>query len=282
MAVEPKRMTNKEFLESCNRSWDEQCIRARQRRSANRRRIAWWGAALVVFWIVCLLVIALAGQCWGAGLEACIDSTCRITASDGGLGSGVVFEHSQDTIFVLTCAHVVKGNRTVRCEFWAAGEVRKPVVGYVVKSIENDTVDAAVVAISDSQFNGVLPTVTPVASRDTSISTGATVLSVGCARGSWPTAWQGRILRSQYGDLRFWPVPANGRSGAAIFSADGSKIIGLIRARTSDGREGIACSLKAIYAALKPPRISPGPPGPENARPHPKDCCPGGLCLPDT
>lgn len=238
-------------------------------------------AVLLIIVMLCLWVAA-AERCFGAGLETCIDSTCRITANDGGLGSGVVFEHSQETVFVLTCAHVVKRSRTIRCEFWGNGEARKPVTGYVVSRVENDTVDAAVVAISDDQFNGVIPTVIPIAPRGTVIPAGATVMSVGCARGAWPTAWRGKILRSQYGDLRFWPVPADGRSGAAIFSADGSKIIGLIRARTMNGREGIACPLRAIYAALCPPRIFPGSPGPEYARPHPQGCCPDGLCPPDT
>lgn len=208
-----------------------------------------WRDFLLIAVATFVLLGILAGRCFGAGLEDCIDATCRVSAGSG-RGTGVAFEHSQDTVFVLTNAHVVGRQTTVQCEFWRAGEVQKAVTGQVGRLMLNDTVDVAVIAIAESQFNGALPQVIPLAPQETRVATGATVLSVGCAGATWPTAWRGKILRSQYGDLRFWPVPADGRSGAAIFTADGSKIIGLIRARTTDGREGVACSLKAIYQAM--------------------------------
>lgn len=209
-----------------------------------------------------------------AAISECIDATCRITTAGGSRGTGCVFEISQGRVYVLTAAHVVGPNQTVQCEFWRHGHRSQPLSGRVIARVENGQCDAAVVALEESQFGGLLPGVIPVAPSDYVVSPGATLVSVGCAKGAWSTGWKGHALGYQGADLHFTPTPADGRSGSAIFDADGGMIVGLLRARTLDGSQGIACSLQSLYghlqAAFNGTKVQCGPDG----------CGPGGCPAP--
>jgi len=196
-------------------------------------------------------VLCCAAQAARATIADCHDATCRITTPDGGAGSGCVFEISQGHVYVLTAAHVVGRHAAVQCEFWRQGHQSQPLPAAVLLRVEDDTCDAAVVALAESAFAGLLPAAIPVAAPDCALPAGTTVTSVGCANGSWSTGWQGHVLPTDGGDLRFVPAPANGRSGSAIFDAEGRQIVGVLRARTMDNAEGIACSLQALYAGLQ-------------------------------
>jgi len=230
----------------------------------------------VIFLVsIALLILYLAlciGSMANASIDDCIDATCRITAGDGSRGTGCCFERSDGYVYVLTCAHVVGNSPTVQCEFWCAGHVSRPLAGRVVRRSQG--ADAAMVAVPESAFDGVLPKIVPVAPRDYAVRPGETLTSVGCARGTWSTGWKGHALGYSGNDLYFTPTPANGRSGSAIFDAQGRVIVGLLRARTGDDRSGIATSVRALYAAWA------GPSGQSEIRNLKSEItqCPGGTC----
>jgi hypothetical protein len=238
----------------------------------------WIGFACVVLTaLVMIFIIALATltahRAYGA-MGDCIDATCRISAADGGVGSGCVFEIGQGQVYVLTAAHVVEGVQSVRCEFWTAGHLSSPLPGQVI--LRSSEADAAVVAVPENAFGGILPKIIPIAAKDRIVAPGETVTSAGCANGTWSTGWKGHALGYEGGDLHFVPAPANGRSGSAIFDADGKMIVGVLRARTADNAEGIATPVQTLYEAF----------GKENrsqAQSHKAEAvmpvqCPGGNC----
>ncbi len=189
----------------------------------------------------------LAGEQTAASWTACVEATCRVTATDGGRGTGCAFERSQGYVFVLTGAHVAT-SPAVQCEFWRAGHQSRPLPGRVV--LRHEGADVAVVAVAESAFGGTPPPVVPLAPPDWVAAPGQTLSSIGCAGGAWATGWKGHALGYEAADLHFLPAPANGRSGSALFDASGSRIVGLIRARSADSRRGIATSVQAIYRAL--------------------------------
>ncbi len=203
---------------------------------------------LLIIWLLLLGTALLFGQSAQAALSDCIDATCRITAADG-KGTGCVFEIGETKVFVLTNAHVVKDQSIAHCEFWRHGHKSKPLPGRVIARVLNDRCDAAIISLDRSKFP-LLPRVVPIAPRGTVLQPGQTVTSVGCAKGAWSTGWKGHVLSYTNGDLRFLPVPAGGRSGSAIFDADGTMIVGLLRARNEDDTQGIACSLESLYLEL--------------------------------
>jgi hypothetical protein len=196
---------------------------------------------------ICFLTLWSVSMSHGA-MTDCIDATCRITATDGGMGSGCVFEISQGRVYVLTAAHVVGKDRTVRCEFWRQGHQSQPLEGEVIALTES--ADAAIVAVPEGAFEGVLPSVIPIAPRGYIVPAGATLSSVGCANGTWSTGWKGHALGYSGADLHFLPTPANGRSGSAVFDAEGKMIVAVLRARTVNDSEGIATSVQCIYDAF--------------------------------
>ena len=198
---------------------------------------------------IAILALATVAAPSPAGISDCHDATCRITARDGGRGTGCVFEISQGRVFVLTAAHLVGGHPTVDCEFWWRGYRSAPLPGRVIS--RSEPADAAIVAVAESQFGGILPKAVPLAPRDYVVRPGDTLASVGCAGGTWSTGWKGHALGYRGADLHFTPTPADGRSGSAIFDADGRQIVGLLRARTTNNSEGIATSLQDLYRAFQ-------------------------------
>jgi len=199
-----------------------------------------------------------------AELERAIDATCRITAADGGRGTGCVFERSQGHVFLLTNAHVASSS-TVQCEFWRDGHRSRPLAGQVVQ--RDERIDAAIVRVAASQFAGMLPQAVPIAPRGSRLTPGMTITSVGCAEGRWSTGWKGHVLADDGREVRFVPPPANGRSGSALFDATGRHVVGLIKARTMDDSTGIAVSVGALYDALGSTSAS-------------TESCPSGNCSP--
>jgi hypothetical protein len=242
------------------------------------REIVWIAVLVIALGIILAIVSALCGTA-KAAMTDCIDATCRITAADGGVGSGCVFEIGDGRVFVLTAAHVVGNDTAVRCEFWRQGHQSRAISGQVIA--RSEAADAAVVAVPEAAFEGILPGVVPFAPRDFAVPAGATLSSVGCANGSWSTGWKGHALGYSDGDLHFVPTPANGRSGSAIFDADGKIIVAVLRARTANDSEGIATPVKTIYDAFTT-KTQSKPEWRESACETPAQCpggtCPGGSC----
>lgn len=216
------------------------------------------------------LAITAAAQ---ADWSACIDATCRITAADGGRGTGCAFARTNGQVFVLTAGHVVGDRRDVQCEFWQQGHQSSPFAGRVVARAQPALADAAIVAVAESAFAGRLPPLVPVAPPQRIVRPGETLTSVGCAAGAWSTGWKGHALGYSADDLFFLPPPQQGRSGSALFDASAESIIGVVRARTVENPTGIAVSLQALYAGFTraaAERAAQCPPG---------GCPPGGGLL---
>jgi hypothetical protein len=221
---------------------------------------------------IVLIVFFMASASNGA-LSDCIDATCRVTAADGGVGSGCVFEISQGRVFVLTAAHVVGKDRAVRCEFWRQGHQSLPLAGQVIA--RSESADAAIIAVPEELFGGLPPGIIPIAPRGYVVPSGAALSSVGCANGAWSTGWKGHALGCDGANLRFLPTPANGRSGSAVFDEDGKMIVGLLRARTIDNSEGIATPAQSLYDAFSFSADSRRSIAASNAI---QVQCPGGSC----
>ena len=231
------------------------------------------------------MFLGTAGPC-RASVSDAIDATCRVTAADGSRGTGCVFEIGQGSIYVLTAAHVVGNDTaaTVKCEFWRGGHQSAPLTGRVIgRSAE---ADAAIIAVPQSALGGLLPGVIPLAPRDAAVRPGDALVSVGCAGGAWATAWKGHALGYEGGDLHFVPVPANGRSGSAVFDGDGRRIVAIVRARAADGSDGVATSVQAVYRAFdaafsNASAAHPGPTGGDGLPALvqcPNGQCPNGQC----
>jgi hypothetical protein len=208
--------------------------------------------ALIIYWLIAAAAVGFL-TLWAArvsqgAISDCIDATCRITAARGSRGSGCVFEIRQGYVYVLTAAHVVGPNSQVQCEFWRFGHQSQPLAGAVIA--RSEAADVAIVALQESSFGGILPAAIPIAPRDYAAPAGTTITSVGCAQGGWSTGWKGHVLDCQDQDLIFLPPPANGRSGSAIFDAEGKMILAVIRARAADDSEGVATLAAVLYETL--------------------------------
>ncbi len=243
------------------------------------KEILWIAVLITALGIIMAIVSALSGTA-KAAMTDCIDATCRITAADGGVGSGCVFEISQGRVYVLTAAHVVGNDRGVGCEFWRQGHQSQALAGEVIA--RSEAADAAIVAVPEAAFDGILPSVIPIASREYVVPAGATLSSVGCANGTWSTGWKGHALGYSGGDLHFLPTPANGRSGSAIFDAEGKMIVAVLRARTANDSEGIATPVQCLYEAFGVQARQSKPQWRESQDSTLTQCpggvCPGGTC----
>ncbi len=197
------------------------------------------------------LLIVLSASSARGDLADCIDATCRITGTDGGKGTGCVFEVKQGYVYVLTAAHVVENAQAVQCEFWQQGHLSGKLPSIAIR--KRTDCDVAIVVLRTSVFGGRLPKAMPIASASRVMRPGETLTSVGCAKGAWSTGWKGHALGYRDGDLLFTPTPADGRSGSAIFDAGGTMIVGVLRARDAiNGTSfGIATSIQTLRSKTR-------------------------------
>jgi len=165
-----------------------------------------------------------------------IDATCRVRA--GGTGSGVVWQIDDQFVWLLTNAHVVdtsssaaRAGDAVKCDFWHRGHKLDDLDGYI--KLRSGEVDVAVIAVPKQQFP-VLPPVITFAREDLVLNPGEPVFSVGCANGAHPTAFKGHIIGYSERGVEFYPPPAGGRSGSALFNEGGTQIIGLVHKRAGE------------------------------------------------
>jgi hypothetical protein len=214
--------------------------------------------------IVLLGLMALAlwvGESKGSMLD-CIDATFRLTAEDGGRGTGVAYDIRDGKVFILTNAHVATSDK-MTMEFWRLGHKSRKLIGDVV--LRHAAADVAVIVLDVDLFQGKLPNIIPLASEDYRVKAGQTVTSVGCGRGAWPTGWRGNVIGvyPKDNDIAFAPFPALGRSGSGLFDENSEKIIALIHIQGDlKGPEvaantmpevnfGTAVNIRRIHAALR-------------------------------
>lgn len=214
----------------------------------NRDRLIF---AAIVALVIVTLIVALTGAA-RADLATAIDATCRISHTNS-IGTGCAFAKDEAHYYVLTNAHVVDLANVVRCQFWNHGAPAGEVAGRVLFREESGPRDVAVVAVPRASVAWSVPVV-PLGQPDYQF--GSAIASVGCARGQWPTAWQGYVTTVDASAVEFMPAPADGRSGSAILDHAAERIVGLIAWRT--GSVGRAISLPEIYAALQNVDCGPG------------------------
>ena len=223
-------------------------------------------AAMVGFlWFVWMVAVAPADI---------IDATCRVKkqTSQGrsGIGTGCVFHVQGGNAYVLTNYHVAgQVGGQVQVTFWRSGYRSVPATGRVVWAAYTRGAprDISVVEVSLAQLGGWAPAPVPLATED--IRPGDPIVSTGCSKGNWPSTWRGHVKSIRQGTLHFSPPPAGGRSGSAIFSADGQTIVGLLAWRTDSsdseredsGASGIAMLVSEVRAAAagraSPHQLSP-------------------------
>jgi len=193
--------------------------------------------------LACVILLA----CFSAqanDLEALHSATARLTASDGGRGTGTAFERSQGHVFLVTCAHVAS-SQVMAVEWFYRGHQSGAVQGAVVYHDADS--DVAVVSVPEAALGGVAPPVVPLATPEHLVPSGATVHTVGSANGTWPTGVEGHARGYDQMGLTFLPPPANGRSGSAMID-DSGRIVGVVRARSdANGGYGIATPVQAMY-----------------------------------
>lgn len=180
-------------------------------------------------------------------LEQIAGATVRIFARDGSLGSGSVFAKDDKEVLILTNAHVAGGTRSqVKVEFWYQGRLSKKVPGVVVKSLLSNQSDHdySVVAIKREDLGSYFDLLMPIELAAADFSPDfSKIYSAGCPQGTWQTHWIGHGTEN-LGEqaVKFVPMPANGRSGSAIYQVlEGGKIVqvGVITYRTrSPGKDG--------------------------------------------
>lgn len=182
-----------------------------------------------------------------AGIRECLDATCRVEVA-GGMGTGTVFDQDENYVYILTNAHVAQGEGTpLRCVFVRDG-FAQVVNGTTRWSVMEGQRDCAVGVIPVREFNGAVPK--PIPFDPASVpSRGQTVMSVGCAQGANPTAWLGHVQAVSDWSIDFYPPPHRGRSGSAVFDADGTRILALVT--WNGGGVGVAQQSRAVSAAFQ-------------------------------
>lgn len=234
-------------------------------------------------------------------LEQIAGATVRIFARDGSLGSGSVYSKTESEVLILTNAHVAGGNRaSVKVEFWFQGRLSKKVPGVVVKSLLSNRTDHdyAVVSIKKEDLGTYFDILSPIPLAEANFTADFTKLfSAGCPQGTWQTHWIGHGTENLGNQaVKFVPMPANGRSGSAIYQVleSGQVVqVGVITYRTkapgkdgtseTDG-EGIAQTIAHIRKHLDTTSVDwysfHNLVDDDQYEAVPTQECPGGVCPP--
>jgi hypothetical protein len=229
-----------------------------------------------------------------ATMKDVVNATVRISPSQGqgAMGTGCVTSVTDTDIYIITNAHVVGGKRSVNIEFWRAGlkcNYKVPAT-LTFQRGPSDQIDVAIMKVSKRDTGGWSPKPIPLADPSWQYADGQELLSAGCARGAWPTAWSGHAVGlDRQGHLVFEPIPAQGRSGSAITDAAGERIVALLFAKDPEGRGkyGYAVTIHRLARELAYEKASPperekllaqwgrGPMG--QGQVGPQGCPPGGC-----
>ena len=191
------------------------------------------------------------------GIHRAIESVCRVTSRGNvgdSVGTGFVFSEDSESIYIQTNAHIA-GNRRLRtsCEFWHQGRKSPSVPAKLIWHALYDEydIDVAILRVAKSEFQGHhIPR--PV---DVEIGTsrpGDEIVSVGCARGAWPSLWWGHARTPRNANvIEARPPSAGGRSGSPIFNKSGTKILGVVTWRSDERGTTIGQSTQLIAGAMR-------------------------------
>lgn len=197
-----------------------------------------------------LAIILMLGAMLPASASASINdlmmATCKVNC-DKGTGSGCGYMIREGFYCVLTAAHVVEGSSVAQCEFWKDGYKSGKIPGQV--TVSDTQIDVALIIIPVEAFGDHVPPVIPLGTVNDEPTPGTTIVSMGCAKGAWPTLWKGVVNGHDPSDpcrFLFEPPPAGGRSGSVICDANATKILGIVQVRIDERGEGGAMGIATV------------------------------------
>lgn len=177
-----------------------------------------------------------------ADLYTASRAAIRVTVP-GAIGSGIVVGSEGAFYYALTNAHVATAQR-VKVEFFDAGKVTEFTAETVLR---NEDADLAVLKIDTrGEYNPAIIPIDPAFS----MKSGDVLATCGHPLGESPTLYFASYVGQDttYG-IKFTPAPKQGRSGSALLASDGSRVVGIIYAYTTDaaGRKiGLAIPARFI------------------------------------
>lgn len=192
-------------------------------------------------------------------------ASCRITAGNS-RGTGTFVGVDDGNAYILTCDHVVKGNKNVLIDFWTNSQ-KQTVSGVVVwESFDTDLPgDFAFIAVNAENLkNEINPPFVALGGSDAKPSINGFIVSSGAPDGRFPQAWKGKVVE-YYRDATalFSPPPVPGQSGSGILEhIDGELYLTgvltwLIGTKGADDSKGGAIPVKNIYIAMNRGRRAP-------------------------
>ena len=218
------------------------------------------------FLAIVVLVVALAmvaGRCEGA--TDIIDATVRVLGPDGSpAGTAVVVGNDGQTLVLATCGHVVRKGKqgdgpihqTMAVECWRDGFRSTAQPARVTAAGLPGDLDAGLLGVSVAVFGGSPPPQVPLAPTGFQLQPGQTIISVGCAMGSWPTVFRGHVVQMSaeeqaevpLGSFAFTPGPAPGRSGSGVFALYQGQpvLVGILYGQSKVLPRGYATSIDTI------------------------------------
>jgi hypothetical protein len=150
------------------------------------------------------------------------------------IGSGTIIGSENGQYVILTNNHVagdVEDKAILDIEFFKDGLSRGIYRGICVQaktldhSNKSGPLDIAIVHVPIVLRNRG-QTITPLATKAPA-SVGLRIFTCGCDGGKWPNAALGSIVESYRGYFTYLPSSYPGDSGSAVFSSDGSEVVGL-------------------------------------------------------
>lgn len=196
----------------------------------------------------------------GRSAASPLEATVRLHVHDlngngAGVGTGTIIdthyneESKAEEALVITCGHLFResqGKGKIMVELFVGGQVSK-VEGQLLDF--DDKKDIALVTI----WPGVKVTPVQVAPASFVSRPQDRVFTVGCSNGQDPTVQESRVnaINRFAGkpNITVAGLPANGRSGGGLFSAEGL-LIGVCNAANEEDNEGLYASLPTVHWQL--------------------------------
>lgn len=189
--------------------------------------------SIVFFWILLISSISYGSDSF---LRNISEAACRVTAGNN-CGSGTAVHIDEQSVYVLTNAHVTENYRAANVEFWKYGrKVDKPISGRVIWKIKNGFLyDFSIIQIPKTSFKS-LPKIAKFIPIDYNLTQNQYCATAGSPRSEWLSIKEGYVLSIDNTSVKFYPIPQDGQSGSALFVNINNKpyIAGVITGRTGN------------------------------------------------
>ena len=204
-----------------------------QRKQRNKNNVFTESVMNIIkqFIILCLLATPSFGQeIPNDRMQRVYEATVRIS-TNGCVGTGSVFDESNDFYYILTNEHVV-GDRTFMWVEYTKDHIKsKKIKARVIgrKNTSGITFDVAVLKLPKKSGDADLPDlpVIPI-SKNSPTMESRLLLTCGCQGGAIPSIQQCYIKERQANLIKFTPTSLPGRSGSMLCDIEGMEILGLV------------------------------------------------------